>query len=101
MAETMKDGKFPHDTTEPPKSDRVLPLFSLKGKTAIVSGAGAGIGLAIAQAFAEAGANIAIWYNSNKSAIERAAEIEQTYGVKGELFQWFRRILLFLSLIHI
>ena len=60
----------------------MLPLFSLKGRTAIVSGAGAGIGLAVAQGFAEAGANVAIWYNSNKKAIDRASDIEKTYGVK-------------------
>jgi len=41
-----------------------------------------GIGLQIAYAFAEAGADVAIWYNGNKKAIERAAEIEKTYGVK-------------------
>jgi sorbose reductase len=82
MAENMKDGKFAHDSTVAPQSDRVLPLFSLKGKTAIVSGAGAGIGLAVAHGFAEAGANVAIWYNSNKKAIEKAKEIEKTYGVK-------------------
>lgn len=66
-----------------PKDDTpVLPLFSLKGRTAIISGAGAGIGLAVADCFAEAGANVAIWYNSNKEAITRAAEISQKYGVK-------------------
>lgn len=60
----------------------MLSLFSLKGKTAIVSGAGAGIGLGVAQALAEAGANVAIWYHSNKGAIARAREIEEDYGVK-------------------
>jgi sorbose reductase len=77
-----KSGVFAEDNTTPPKTDRVLPLFSLKGKTAIVSGAGAGIGLQVAQGFAEAGANVAIWYNSNKKALDRADEIEKTYGVK-------------------
>lgn len=77
-----EDGKFVHNTTEPPKANRVLPLFSLKGKTAIVSGAAAGIGYAAAQAFAEAGANVAIWYNSNTKAIAKAAEIEEEFGVK-------------------
>jgi sorbose reductase len=77
-----KTGVFAENNTKPPKTDRILPLFSLKGKTAIVSGAGAGIGLQVAQGFAEAGANVAIWYNSNKKALDRAAEIEKDYGVK-------------------
>ncbi|KAI1415301.1 short chain dehydrogenase [Hypoxylon sp. FL1857] len=85
----MNTGTFKHDITEPPKSNLVLPLFSLKGRTAIVSGAGAGIGLAIAHAFgaAEAGANVAIWYNSNKKALDEAANIEKTYGVKCKAYQ--------------
>ncbi|KAK8208197.1 reductase with broad range of substrate specificity [Phyllosticta capitalensis] len=83
----IKNGVFAINNTIAPKNDRVLPLFSLKGKTAIVSGAGAGIGLAVAQGFAEAGANVAIWYNSNKKAIERAADIEKTYGVKAKAYQ--------------
>jgi sorbose reductase len=58
-----------------------MSLFSLKGKTAIIAGAGAGIGLSVAHALAEAGANVAIWYNRNRKALDRAAEIEQAYGV--------------------
>lgn len=53
------------EQTIAPKNDRVLPPFSLGDKTAIVSGASAGIGLAATQGFAEAEANVAIWYNSN------------------------------------
>ena len=79
---SMKKGVFREDNTVPPSEERVLPLFNLAHKTAIVSGAGAGIGLAVAQGFAEAGANVAIWYHSNKNALDRAAEIEKTYGVK-------------------
>jgi short chain dehydrogenase len=78
----MKGGSFAHNNTAAPSETKVMPLFSLKGRTAIVSGAGAGIGLAVAQGFAEAGANVAIWYNSNKKAIDRAADIEKEYGVR-------------------
>lgn len=78
----MEGGSFTHNNTVAPGNSRVLPLFQLTGRTAIVSGAGAGIGLAVAHALAEAGANVAIWYNSNKKAIEEAANIEKTYGVK-------------------
>lgn len=85
MAE-ITNGAFKHDNSPVPNVDRVLPLFSLKGRTAIVSGAGAGIGLAVVEAFAEAGANVAIWYNSNKQAEESAATIAKTYGVKCAYF---------------
>lgn len=74
-----------NNTQPPPAEPGVMALFSLKGKTAIIAGAAAGIGLVVAQAYAEAGANVALWYHSNKIAHERAAEIEKKYGVKGEI----------------
>lgn len=83
----MTNGVFSINNTIAPSFTRVLPLFSLKGKTAIVAGAGAGIGLAVAQAYAEAGADVAIWYNANKKAVEKAAAIEKEYGVKCRFFQ--------------
>lgn len=65
---------------EPRDGDAVLPLFGLQNKTAIVTGAGAGIGFAVAEAFAEAGAShVAIWFNSNKQAHEKAADIEKRF----------------------
>lgn len=78
----IANGLFHHNNTTPPEHPSLLSLFSLKGKTAIVTGTGAGIGLAVAQGLAEAGANVALWWHTNKKAIERAAEIEQKYGVK-------------------
>jgi len=79
----MSLGQFTHDNTEAPTyTDRVLPLFNLYGRTAIVSGAGAGIGLAVAEALAEAGANVAMWYNTNKKADQEARRIAEVYGVK-------------------
>ncbi|KAL9019645.1 MAG: hypothetical protein Q9185_003110 [Variospora sp. 1 TL-2023] len=83
----MHGGSFTHNNTVAPEEKRVYPLLSLKGKTAIVSGAGAGIGLRVAQGFAEAGANVAIWYHSNKEALDRAREIETEYGVKCRAYQ--------------
>lgn len=82
MAAEMQGGNFAHGGMPSVQSDLVMPLFSLKGRTAIVSGAGAGIGLSVARGFAEAGANVAIWYNSNKKALDEAAKIEKDFGVK-------------------
>jgi len=87
----LKEGDFIHNNNVAPADPgSVLPLFQLTGRTAIISGAGAGIGLAIAQALAEAGCNVAIWYNSNKKAIDEAAKIEKKYGVKCEHPAYYR-----------
>lgn len=60
----------------------ILKRFSLEKKTAIVTGAGAGIGFAVAEAYAEMGCNLAIWYNSNEKAIEKAENLGKKYNVK-------------------
>lgn len=75
---------FTHNNTMAPKEEKVFNLFSCKGKTAIVTGGASGIGFAVVHALAEAGANVAIWYNSNSSASDRAREIEEEYGVTCE-----------------
>ncbi|KAK6504526.1 hypothetical protein TWF481_006467 [Arthrobotrys musiformis] len=82
MLPGQQDCTFQHYNTQTPtKESGIFQSLSLKGRTAIVTGAGAGIGYAVVEAFAEAGANIALWYNSNKLAIEKAALISQNYGV--------------------
>ena len=77
----LKGGDFALDNTAAPKVNRIMSLFNREHKTAIVTGATAGIGYAVARGLAEAGANVAIWYNSN-DATEKAAAIEKEFGVK-------------------
>lgn len=81
LVQPLNGGNFLHQKGPGPDCGSLLDRFSLKGKTAIVTGAGGGIGLSVAHAFAELGANVAIWYNSNASAHERAREIAERYGV--------------------
>lgn len=78
----MKNGLFKEYNTEAPSSTSLHTLFKLENKTAIISGGDRGIGLNVAQGLAEAGANVAIWFNSNQKAHDRAADIAKTYGVK-------------------
>ncbi|CAM9015253.1 hypothetical protein WICANDRAFT_25435 [Wickerhamomyces anomalus NRRL Y-366-8] len=70
----------------PETSDNALDLFSLKGKVASITGSSTGIGLEVANAFAQAGADVAIWYNSHP-ADEIAEEISQKYGVRAKAYK--------------
>lgn len=86
-ANPVANGLFVHNNSTPPEHPSLFSLFSLKGKTAIVTGAGAGIGLQVANGLAEAGANVAITYHTNTKTPERAAEIAQKYGVQSKAYQ--------------
>jgi len=57
-------------------------LFSLSGKTAIVTGGGRGIGLAIAKGLAEHGANVAIASRSKEQLEAAARQIHADTGRK-------------------
>ena len=73
--------------TKPPRVIKnVKDLFSLKGKVASVTGSSGGIGWAVAEAYAQAGADVAIWYNSNP-AEEKAEYLSKTYDVKAKAYK--------------
>jgi NAD(P)-dependent dehydrogenase (short-subunit alcohol dehydrogenase family) len=57
-------------------------LFSLKGKTALITGGGRGIGKFIATGLAEAGADLIITSRKMKNLEAAAREISEAYGVR-------------------
>jgi len=62
-------------------------MFSLEGKTAIVTGGARGIGKVVADKMAQAGAQIAIIDLNGQLAKETAFEIEKAQGVKVKAYQ--------------
>lgn len=57
-------------------------LFSLKGKTALISGGYKGIGRMFAETYAEAGADVAIVARNLEGCTQAASEISGRFGVK-------------------
>lgn len=60
-AGVVREG-FPRPFPDTPSN--VMEQFKMDGKVAVVTGAADGIGYAVAEGFAEAGAHVALLYNS-------------------------------------
>lgn len=71
----------------PDTPTNVLEQFKMTDRVVCVTGAADGIGLAVAEAMAEAGAHVALWYNSNKAAIVRAEELAKAHNIKAKAYQ--------------
>ncbi|KAF2024514.1 sorbose reductase SOU1 [Setomelanomma holmii] len=75
---------FPKPVPNTPQN--VMQQFSMKGKVVIVTGAAEGIGGAVADGIAEAGGDVALWYNSNKKAFERAENLAKEHDVRTKTY---------------
>ncbi|OQE18192.1 hypothetical protein PENSTE_c018G09185 [Penicillium steckii] len=67
--------------------DSIFEMFRMNGKTVIITGGAGGIGYQVARGLAEAGANIALWYNSSSEADKLALGLENEFGVKARAYQ--------------
>lgn len=65
----------------------VLQQFSMKGRVVAVNGAADGIGLAVAEGMAEAGADVALLYNTNDAAEAHAAALAAAHGVAARAYR--------------
>ena len=59
----------------------------MHGRVSAVTGAADGIGFAVVEALAEAGSDVALWYNSNEAAITKAAELEKKHGIRAKAYK--------------
>ncbi|KAF3009373.1 hypothetical protein G7054_g8654 [Neopestalotiopsis clavispora] len=81
---TVRDG-FPRPFPNTPTN--VIEQFKLNGRVAVVTGAAEGIGGAVSEAYAEAGAHVALFYNSNDAAIAKAESLASTHGIKTNAYK--------------
>ncbi|KAK6842854.1 L-xylulose reductase [Apiospora arundinis] len=73
-----------------PSANRLMDLFSLKGKVVVVTGASGprGMGIEAARGCAEMGADIAITYSSRKEGADKnVEELTKDYGVKVKAYK--------------
>lgn len=59
----------------------------MKGRVVAITGASDGIGFAVAEAMAEAGANLALWYNTNPAAIEKGQQLAIKFNITARTYQ--------------
>jgi sorbose reductase len=71
----------------PSTPSNVFDQLSLKGRVCVITGASGGIGSAVAEAYAEAGGNLALWYNSNDAAVQHAELLAKTHNIKAKAYQ--------------
>lgn len=71
---------------DPEIASNINDLFSLKGKVASVTGSSVGIGFSVAEAYAQLGADVAIWYNSHP-ADDKAKALADKYGVRCKAYK--------------
>ena len=80
-AQTRRPRPFPNTP------ENVLEQFNLRDRVVCITGAGDGIGFAVAEGMAEAGANLAIWYNSNLTAEKKGAELAKKFNIRVQAYK--------------
>jgi hypothetical protein len=71
----------------PALPDSVFKMFQMHGKVVIITGGSGGIGYQVSRALAEAGADIALWYNNSPQADQLAVSLADEFGVKSKAYK--------------
>ncbi|THX72238.1 putative NADP-dependent mannitol dehydrogenase [Aureobasidium pullulans] len=88
MSMTLEDAAVVRQPKPVPNTpENVLEQFSMKGKVVAITGASDGIGWAVAEAIAEAGGDLALWYNTNDAAISKSERIAKKHGIRAKAYQ--------------
>lgn len=61
---------------------KILNMFSLEGKVAVITGGGQGLGKELANGMAQAGAKVAVVSRNSETCKQTAREIRESYGVE-------------------
>ena len=85
---SVEDALAPREPKPTPNTpENVLEQLSMKNKVVAINGASDGIGFAVAEAIAEAGGDVALWYNTNDAAIEKARKLAEKHNIRAAPYQ--------------
>lgn len=85
---TVEDAVAERPPKEVPNTpENVMEQLSMKNKVVAINGASDGIGYAVAEGMAEAGADVALLYNSNDAAVTRSTHLAERYNIRSKAFQ--------------
>ncbi|KAG6362455.1 hypothetical protein INS49_010685 [Diaporthe citri] len=87
MASNGTNGRTSIRAPNPPVQDSVFKQFRPDRRTVIITGGAGGTGYEVARGLAEAGANLALWYDSSSKADKLAASIAHDFGVKVQAYK--------------
>lgn len=85
IEETLAVPREPKPVPNIPSS--VMEQFNMKGRVVAINGASDGIGYAGAEAMVEAGADVALWYNSNNAAISKGEALAKEFGIRAKAYK--------------
>ena len=71
----------------PSLPDSVFDMFNMRGRVVIITGGSGGIGYQIGRAVAEAGANVALWYDRSNQTEKLAATLTNDFGIKAKAYK--------------
>lgn len=71
----------------PSLPDSVFDMFNMRGRVVIITGGSGGIGYQIGRAVAEAGANVALWYDRSTQTEQLAATLASDFGITTKAYK--------------
>ena len=71
----------------PSLPDSVFDMFNMRGRVVIITGGSGGIGYQIGRAVAEAGANVALWYERSTQTEQLAATLASDFGINAKAYK--------------